>query len=153
MAEPRNTREALIAEMLGELDVLLSRVEKLPQAVADAEAKLVGTVASLNDAGDRYRLAVTAFTEQARTELTEYLQRKAGDVASKTVEEERSAMQEAARAAFRSEASDKATQLGIALGQAAKEFRRSIGSRLLEHGLTAALASILTASLVLYIVR
>lgn len=153
MAEPRTTREALIAELLGDLDTLYARAERLPQAVADSEAKLIGTVTALNEAGDKYRLAVTAFTEQARTELTEYLQRKAGDIAAKTVEEQRAALQDAARAAFRSEASDKAAQLGVSLGEAAREFRRSMGSRLLEHGFTALLSSMLTAGLVLYIVR
>ena len=124
MPDPRTTREALIAELLGDLDALYARAERLPLAVAECEAKLNGTVTALNEAGDKYRLAVTAFTEQARTELTEYLQRKAGDVAAKTVEEQRAALHEAARAAFRSEASDKAAQLGISLSQAAREFRR-----------------------------
>ena len=106
--------------------------------------------ASLDAVGDRFRLAITAFTEEARTELAEYLERKAGEVASRTVEEQRSALQNAALSAFRSEASDKAARLGIALSDAAKEFRRSMLSRLLEHGLTALLASLLTAGLVLY---
>lgn len=153
MAEPRNTREALIAQLLGDLDTLYARAEQLPQAIAQSEAKLKDTVTAIDAAGDKYRLAVTAFTEQARTELTEYLQRKAGDIASKTIEEQRAALQEAARAAFRSEASDKAAQLGVSLSQAAREFRRSRGSRLLEHGITALLSSMLTAGLVLYIVR
>ena len=95
-------------------------------------------------------MAITAFTDEARTELVEFLQRKAGEVAAKTVEEQRTAMQEAARAAFRSNASDRAEQLGIALGQAAKEFRRSMGSRLIEHGLTALLAAGLTGAILIY---
>ena len=153
MADPRTTREALISQMLGELDTLFARAERLPQAVVESETKLIETVNALNEAGDKYRLAVTAFTEQARTELTEYLQRKAGGIAAKTVEEQRAALQEAARAAFRSEASDKAAQLGISLSQAAREFRQSRGSRLLEHGITALLSSLVTGGLVLYIVR
>ena len=153
MAEPRTTREALIAELLGDLDTLLARAEEIPQTIADSEARLAGTIAALDNAGDKYRLAVTAFTEEARTELTEYLQRKSAEIAVKTVEEQRAAMQEAARAAFRSEASDKAAQLGESLSRAAQEFRRSMGSRLAEHGLTALLSSVLTATLVLLIVR
>ena len=150
MAEPRTTREALVAELLGDLDGLLARVEALPQVIVDAEARLNWTVTSLDAAGDRFRLAITAFTEQARGELTEYLERKAGEVASRTVEEQRSALQDAALSAFRSEASEMAARLGIALSDAAKEFHRSMLTRLLEHGLTALLASLLTAGLVLY---
>lgn len=153
MTGPRTTREALVAEMLGELDTLLARVEALPKEIASAESQVVTSVASLNEAGDKYRMAVTAFTEQAKTELTEFLQRKASEVAAKTVEEQRAAIQEAARQAFRSEASDKAAALGVALGQAAKEFRRTMLTRLLEHGFTALVASVLTSGLVVYLIR
>jgi hypothetical protein len=153
MNGPRTSREALIAELLGEMDALLSRVEALPPAVAGAEERITRATSALIAAGDKYRLAVTAFTEEAKTELTQYLERKAGAIASVTVEDQRAAMQSAARHAFQSEAFEKAAGLGIALGAAAKEFRRSMWSRLLEHAITALIASSFTASLVYAIVR
>lgn len=153
MHAPRTTREALIAEVLGELDTLLARVEALPVLVAVAEEKLTGTVAALDDAGDKYRMAVTAFTEQAKADLTEYLDRKAVEVSSKSVGEQLAAMQEAARLAFRSEASDKAANLGLVLSEAAKDLRRSMWSRLTEHAFTALIASGFTASLVYLILK
>jgi hypothetical protein len=153
MNGPRTTREALIAEVLGDLDALLARVEALPVVVAAAEEKLIGTVTALNDAGDKYRMAVTAFNEQAKADLTEYLDLKAAQVSAKTVEEQRAALQEVARLAFRSEASDKAASLGLVLGEAAKEFRRSVWSRLWEHAITAVLASGFTAGLIFVILK
>ncbi|MGJ0490051.1 hypothetical protein [Methylobacter sp.] len=153
MNGPRTTREALIAEVLGDLDTLLARVEALPVVVAAAEEKLIGTVTALNDAGDKYRMAVTAFNEQAKADLTEYLDLKAAQVSAKTVEEQRAALQEVARLAFRSEASDKAASLGLVLGEAAKEFRRSVWSRLWEHAITAVLASGFTAGLIFVILK
>lgn len=153
MNAPRTTREALIAEMLGDLDVILARVEALPQLVAAAEEKLSNTVTAIEGAGDKYRMAVTAFNEQAKAELSEYLDRKTAEVSSKTVEEQRAAIQEAARIAFRSEASDKAANLGIALGEAAKQFHRSMWSRLVEHAITALIASIFTATFVYLIFK
>jgi hypothetical protein len=153
MNGPRTTREALIAEVLGDLDALLTRVEALPVVVAAAEEKLIGTVMALNDAGDKYRMAVTAFNEQAKADLTEYLDLKAAQVSAKTVEEQRAALQEVARLAFRSEASDKAASLGLVLGEAAKEFRRSVWSRLWEHAITAVLASGFTAGLIFVILK
>jgi hypothetical protein len=141
MNSPRTTREAFIAEMLGDLDTLLARVEALPALVATAEERLTSTVTALDNAGDKYRMAITAFTEQAKTELEEYLDRKTIEVSSKTVDEQRAAIQEAARMAFRSEASDKAANLGLVLGEAAKEFRRSMWYRLMEHAITALIAS------------
>lgn len=153
MNAPRTTREALIAEMLGDLDALLARVEAVPALVAGAEERLSGTVAALDAAGDKYRLAVTAFNEQAKADLSEYFDRKAGEVAARTVEDQRAAMQEAACIAFRSEASDKAASLGLVLGEAAKEFRLSMRSRLVEHAITALVASGFTAGLVYLIVK
>lgn len=153
MNSPRTAREALIAEMLGDLDTLLARIEALPLLVSTAEEKISATVTALGDAGDKYRMAITAFSEQAKTDLSEYLDRKTLESASKTVEEQRSAIQEAARMAFRSEASDKAASLGLALGEAAKEFRRSMWSRLIEHAVTALIASGFTASLVYVILK
>lgn len=153
MNAPRTTREALIAEMLGDLDKLLDRVEALPAAVAAAEQSITGTVTALNEAGDKYRMAVTAFNEQAKADLSEYLDLKTTQIATKTVEEQRAALQDAARAAFRSEASDKAASLGLALGEAAKEFRRSMSMRLMEHAITALLASGITAGFVYAILR
>ena len=145
---PNTTREALIAEVLGELDGLLARVEALPDRVSSAESRLMATVAALNGAGDQYRLAVTAFNQEAKQELTEYLERTAGAIAARTVEEQRAAMQESARLAFRSEASDKAASLSVALGQAAKEIRQARWSRLFEHALTALVTSIFTSGMV-----
>lgn len=153
MNAPRTAREALIAEMLGDLDTILARVEAVPALVSTAEEKIAATVKILEETGDRYRLAVTAFNEQAKTELSEYFDRKASQVAAKTYEEQRAAIQEIARSAFQTEAYEKAASLGIALSEAAKEFRRSKWSRMIEHSVTALLASVITLSIVLAIVK
>jgi hypothetical protein len=142
----------LIAELLGDIDGLLTRIEALPATV---EGKLASAIAALNDAGDKYRLAVTAFTDQAKADLSEYLDRKtaqATQAAAKTVEDQRAVLREIVRTAFRSEASDEAVSLGAALSEAAREFRRSMWSRLMEHAVTALIASGFTAGLVYAIV-
>jgi hypothetical protein len=131
MADPRSVREALVAELLGDVDVILTRFEALVPAVADAEKRVLDSVAVLEGAGDRKTQQVTA----------------------QTLEEHRAAIQGAAREAFRSEASDKATALGIALGEAAREFRRSRWDRFMDHAFTALLASLVTSGLVYGITR
>lgn len=153
MAAPNTAREALIAEMLGDLDSIIQRAERLPAMVDAAEGKLTATAKALESAGDKYRLAVTAFNEEAKAELSEYLDRKTTQAVAKTLEENKAAMQDAARLAFRSEASEKATNLGIVLADAAKLFRRSMWSRILEHAITAMIASATTAALVYLLLR
>lgn len=145
---PRTTREALIAEILGDLDTLLTRIETLPVLIADAEEKVAGTVRVLEEAGDKYRLAVTAFNEQAKTDLTEYLDLKTAQVTSKTIEEFKVMVQEVVLGAFRSEATEKSLKLDLALKETAREFHHSIWFRLMEHALTALIASSFTAGLV-----
>lgn len=153
MGDPRNVREALIAELLGDVDKILTRLEALTPAVASAEKGVLDSVAALESAGDRYKSVITTFSDKAKADLGDYLDRKTHQATVQTVDEQRAAMQEAARHAFRSEASDKATALGISLGEAAREFRRSMWSRVLEHGLTAVLASLLTVSLAHWLLK
>lgn len=66
---------------------------------------------------------------------------KASQVVAKTMEEQRAAIQEIARLAFQAEASKR------------KEYRQSIRSRLMEHGITALAASGLTATFVYLLLR
>ncbi|MDR2031382.1 MAG: hypothetical protein LBP86_03790 [Azoarcus sp.] len=143
MNGPRTSREALIAELLGDLDGLLARVEALPALIADMEKTLAETTFALENASDKYRMTVTTFTEQAKIDLAEYFDRKAAQAAQtacKTLAEQQTALYEAARAAFRS---------GVPLsGQALRESRRSMYGRLMEHGITALIASGMTAGLV-----
>ena len=153
MSDPRTMREALAAQMLGELDALVSKVEALPKAIDQAEKRVTDSVTTLDQAGDKFRMAVTAYVEQAKTELTEYLQRKSKEVAAATVEEQRTVMQEAARAAFRTEAIERAASLGRSLSEASKEFQRGHLSRIIEHGITALVASGLTACAVWFLIR
>jgi hypothetical protein len=148
MNGPRTSREALIAEVLGEVDALLVRVEALPQAVAGAEARIVAAVLALRDAGDKYRVAVTAFTEDAKVELTQYLERRATAITSNTAEEQRAAMQETARQAFQVAACENAATLANASEAAVKAFRGSRWSRLIEHAITAVLASGITVAFI-----
>ncbi|WP_334188523.1 hypothetical protein [Noviherbaspirillum sp.] len=147
MAGPRTTREALMVELLGDVDALLARVEQLPHAVMKAESALRATVTALEDAGDQYRIAVTAFNEQAKAELTQHLDRKAAEVTSKTVDEQRAALQSAARAAFASATADNAAQLRISPDRVANHYQRTSKLRWIEHGMTALLASLLTAAM------
>jgi hypothetical protein len=152
-SESRTTREALAALMLEEIDTLLARIETLPATITNAEERLAATVAALDTAGNKYRVVITAFTEEAKTETVTYLERKTSQITSRTMEEQRSAMQAAARIVLEEEITGIAARLNVALAQAAKEFRRSTWMRPMEHAITALIASSCTAGLVYWIVR
>ena len=123
---PKTMREALIAEALGDLDALMKRVEALPSVVVDAEKSIAATAATLEAAGDKYRMAVTAFNEQAKEDLSGYLNLKlaqADQAAKATALAQGNELLEAIRAEI------KQTQ------GAQKPF-----SQLLQHATTAAIA-------------
>ncbi|SDA85343.1 hypothetical protein SAMN03159475_0113 [Pseudomonas sp. NFPP33] len=146
-------REALVVQALEEVDGLLVRVETLLASVSGAESSLNATTESLQEAGDKYRMAVTAFTEQAKADLTEHLQRKASEHVAATVEEQRGAMQEAARIAFRSQASDDAASLAKTLRAAAGEFQRAAWARMAENLVVALLSSSIVAGVTYALLR
>jgi len=149
MAERYTTREALIAEVLGELDDLLTRVERLPDTMTEAETRLVRSVHILEDAGDKYRLAITAFTEEAKVSLTEYLQHKAAQTLADAVEEHRVAIQHAVSVARRSETMQQEPQPSPCGHVTVVSHGSRRLSRLFAHSVTAVLASLVTAAVVL----
>lgn len=96
----KTIREAVLTQAFEELDTLLGRVEGLKKGIDESGEKLARSSESLDGASDRYRLAVTAFTDQAKGELTEYLQRKAAETVSITKDQQVEAMREAAAKAL-----------------------------------------------------
>lgn len=151
MDGPHTAREALIAELLGDVDRLLMRVEALPGALGDAEQRLAGMALALDIASDRFRDAVTVFSEQAKRELADYVDRKAmlvAEASGKAVEEQRAALQEAAVLALHS-----VLQEPLAKSAALPAGEKAGWRRFLEHATTALLASGFTAGLVYLLIR
>jgi orotidine-5'-phosphate decarboxylase len=153
--EPRTVREALAGLVLEELDGLTGRVELLMTTVNHAAQGVNSMSDALTAASDNFRLSVTAFTEQAKVELTSHLERKAEQVGQATAAEVRGlligAAQAAAQEAFKSEAGDRAAALGKVLTSALIEFRSASRSRYIEHAFTAGIASFITAGLVWFL--
>lgn len=147
-----------MAELLGDIGLLLSRVEALPGVIGEAAKQIGKTAVLLNDAGDRYRMTVTAFNEEAKADLSHYLDHKM----QVTADEQRAALQliaqDMARLAFRSEALEtagnlkdllgEATNLRKVIGEASSLVHRSVASRLVEHCITAVITAVITAALV-----
>lgn len=108
---------------------------------------------TLDAAGERYRNVISEFNQHAKAEVIEHLQRRAAEITTATLGSINVAMPAAASAAFRSEASDKAVALGVALGDVAQEFRASRTTRLVEAALLCLLSSAITAALVVSMIR
>ena len=147
MNEPRTAREALIAEMLGDLDGLLARIEAIPAFIDTSEERFINTITALDKAGDKYRLTIAEFTELAKADLAEYLDRKTIEVSLKSAEDQRVVLQKVTQDIFRSEVSNQITKLNLVINDAAKQIRYSRWSRFIEYAITALISSGFTVGL------
>lgn len=116
MSDARTVREALIAQALGDIDEMLTRVD-------EQKRTLLAATATLNEASDKYRGTVVNFTEQAKNELNAFLERRAGEVAAGTVESQREQLVAVVRQAFNDESSLNARRLIISLKQTTDALR------------------------------
>lgn len=99
-------REAIAAELFGEIDALVLRLENTARIVQSHEENEKASTAALLSAADNFRLAVTQFSEAATLQVREAVERHAHEVVTQTRSELMATMQEAARQAWRTSALD-----------------------------------------------
>lgn len=150
---PRSMREALIAQALEDVDALILRIEALPERVALHEAKALSVASALTDSADKYRENVAKLSEVLAKNMLKNLQNQASDIAARTTNEVRAAMQSAAAEAFASQANSAASQLGRDLQAAANDFQRIAWKRIIENMIVGMVCSGITAALVLIAVN
>jgi vacuolar-type H+-ATPase subunit H len=90
---PGSAKEALIAELLGDVHLLIERVEK-----ADASAK--ATAQALNEATASYRGQVDDLTERLRSETAKIITQTTEHAAQSLVSQQASTLQKAATQAM-----------------------------------------------------
>ena len=138
---PRTTREALIAEMLGDIDSLLTRCEAFAKIVDVLQTQMISNATTLDAAGERYRVAACTFSEQAKQEVSHYLERKAGEVGAKILESQQAAMREAVLRILEASSNDAGTRA------------RPIWSRLAELVAVGMVAGATSAGMVYWLMR
>lgn len=120
---PSTVREAVAAQVLGEVDDLVLRLENVARTVQGQEASSEASAAALLDAADRFKGAVTQFSEQATSSVRASVERHAHEVVTQTRADAASAMQEAARQAWRTSALDEADRLSQRLRGLAQHIK------------------------------
>lgn len=91
---PRTVKEALVAEMLGEIDALLTRCETCTAAVSALQAQMASSTATLDAAGERYRVTISTYTEQVKQEVSRYLERKTSEASAEMLASQQEQLQE-----------------------------------------------------------
>jgi len=80
MNQPKTHKEALIAEMLGDIDGLLKRVEQYPAVVQALQVQILEAAQRLDNSGIAYRKAVQDFTIEAKDSLNVFAKAKVADI-------------------------------------------------------------------------
>jgi exonuclease VII large subunit len=138
---PRTVKEALVAEMLGEIDALLTRCETCSAAVSALQAQMASSTATLDAAGERYRITISTYTEQVKQEVSHYLERKTSEASAKMLASQQEQLQEAVLRILQS-----AVKNGTGKS-------RPVWTRLAELSGVAILAGICGASIVYWLIR
>lgn len=131
MSGPTTAREALIVETLGEVALLLDRVEALTSSMEVGRLALASASAELSGGLSAFETRMASVTQQAQARAIEHIVRRTGKATSNAIESQASAMQAAARLAFSTQVDSQVARLTKALQRVSERVDRPW-----EHWLT-----------------
>lgn len=142
MSPPSSAREALIAELMGEVSTLLDRMDALVPALNATCDAVTRASADINARAAEADGRVAALTEAAKTHAVRHIARRTEELARRSAEAQTKAMQVAAQQVFR-------TELAPTLGQL--KLMSGLRSQWRAHAATAVSSSVITAALTMYL--
>lgn len=145
MSDLTTTREALMAEAIGDLGKLLDRVETLVPTLEARQLELVQASADLAGQVNAYATRMEEITENMKVTAVKYMARRADELVRATVDTQTRAMEEAARNVFRSEVGPALQRMVQPLQDVADLARR--GARPWEWWLLHAATAVLSSAL------
>ena len=150
MSEPRTSREALIAEALGDLARLLDQIQALVpamlesrQAMVDAHGRLADQAADQTSAFDGH---VAQFIDKAKTHVVKHIAQQADESARRSIDQQVKAMEDAAHGLFLKEIGPEIRRLSLPLQRLYDVVQSSANpwTSWLTHAATATVAALVT---------
>ncbi len=147
MRSPLTAREALIAEALGEIALLLDRVESVTTSMEASRLVIASATADLDQRLLAFEGGVAQLTDHAKARLVDHIVRRTGEATRESIETQAQAMNAAARLAFSAQVNSELTRLSTTLQRL---LRRADGpwERWLTHAATAAASAAVTSWIV-----
>jgi hypothetical protein len=134
--KPGTTREALIAEMLGDLQVASGKLDQAVATAARMTDRIDASTRSLNVATGEYRTAVDDMAARFRLEIATLMQTATAHAAKAVVSQQTAVLQQAAAAAVQ------------------KAIQDGLGSRLRKYFAVAVIASgVISAGIVMTAIK
>lgn len=145
MSDPTSAREALLAELIGEVAALLDRVDTLVPLLEASRAGFMEASAKLDAHAATVEGRIEALTQASVTHAIKHIARRTDEASRSAVEVQAHAMESSARELFQRELAPALKRLG----QIASDVNR--GARWWAYGGTAALASVITCAATLFL--
>lgn len=140
MAEAHSRREALIAQLLDEADLVSRRVGELGPELDATATKLRDTVAALDGVTERYRAELIRHTLEGKRLTAEHIYKSATGAAAEVVGEVRASIREAVQAAIGQDMLPDIREMRAEI----KQVRRAAARHGLVHWLTHALTALVS---------
>jgi len=153
MERSSSAREALVAELMGDMAQLLDRIDTLAPAIDNARLEMTAAVHELAASVGPFRAHMGEIAEQTKRTSVQNIQSYTKYAAAMLLEAQTKAMTGSARAMFDTEVGPPLRRLAWELEQLAKHVRRPWWEDWITFGATAMVSAIWSAMLVLYIVH
>jgi len=153
MERSSTAREALVAELMGDMAQLLDRIDTLAPAMDNARREMTAAVHELTASVGPFKAHMGEIAEQTKKTSIQNIQGYTKYAAALLLETQTKAMTESARAMFDTEVGPPLRRLAWELEQLAKHVRRPWWEDWFTYGATAIASAICSAMFVLYVVH
>ena len=150
MNPPGTAREALIAEVLGDLALLLDRAEALQPALLESTQSLIAAEARLSRQLNDFEVRIDALTEKAKVQAVKHIVVRTDEAARRLLDAQTRAMTEAAQKLFNAEITPALQRLAMPLQRLVERLDRP-WEAWLTHAATAAVVSVINWALAAYL--
>jgi hypothetical protein len=143
MSEPTTAREALIVEALGEVALLLDRVESVTSSIEVVCLGLANASAELDNRLKAFEVGTAAVAQKVQAKAIEHIVRRTAKATTEAIEVQARAMTAVARLAFSAEVDSNLARLTRSLQQVLHRVDRP-WELWLTHAATAAVSAAFT---------
>ena len=152
MNPQRNTREALIAEVIGDVAQLLKQADAVSKRMDESRQALLQANASLRESLAGFEQRMTVVADNTRGKVVTYVVGKIDEASHRAIERQSSAMADAARTAFGVQVASSMERLRVMLAPLVDAHQRRFDAWLV-YAAVAVVSSIATWVLAVAVTR
>ena len=152
MDRSTTAREALVAELMGDMAKLLDRVDTLTPAIDETRRKMTAAAQDLAAGVAPFKAHMVDIAAETKKTAVEHIVSRANGASAKLIEMQTRAMLDLAKAIVDKEVEPPLRQLAWNLEQLVQRTRRPWWEGWANYAATAMLSAICSAMLVLYVV-